>query len=58
MELCLPKDPIYGPNDCFHLPTYFKAIETSIYFLDEVGKRLRSKSARSRQAHSEKRYDY
>jgi acetylornithine deacetylase/succinyl-diaminopimelate desuccinylase-like protein len=33
----LPDDRIHGPNEKFHLPNFYKGIETSIWFLAEVG---------------------
>jgi acetylornithine deacetylase/succinyl-diaminopimelate desuccinylase-like protein len=37
MGFGLPDDRIHGPNEKFHLPNFFKGIETSIQFLAEVG---------------------
>jgi acetylornithine deacetylase/succinyl-diaminopimelate desuccinylase-like protein len=36
MGFALPDDGLHGPNEKFHLPTFFKAIATSIHFLTEV----------------------
>ena len=58
MGFGLPDDNLHGPNERFHLPTFFKAIKTSIYFLDEVGKRMRSKSAVVNRSRMESSYDY
>lgn len=38
MGFGLPDDRIHGPNEKFHLPNFFKGIETSIRFLAEVSK--------------------
>lgn len=37
MGFGLPDDRIHGPNEKFHLPNFFKGIETSIRFLADVG---------------------
>ena len=37
MGFGLPDDGIHGPNERLHLPTFFKAIETSERFLVEMG---------------------
>ena len=37
MGFGLPNDSIHGPNEKFHLPNFFRGIETSIQFLNEVG---------------------
>jgi acetylornithine deacetylase/succinyl-diaminopimelate desuccinylase-like protein len=36
MGFALPDDGLHAPNEKFHLPTFFKAIATSIHFLTEV----------------------
>jgi acetylornithine deacetylase/succinyl-diaminopimelate desuccinylase-like protein len=36
MGFALPNDGLHAPNEKFHLPTFFKAIATSIHFLTEV----------------------
>jgi acetylornithine deacetylase/succinyl-diaminopimelate desuccinylase-like protein len=33
MGFGLPSDNIHGPNEKFHLPIFYKAIETSIWYL-------------------------
>ena len=33
MGFGLPDDHIHGPNEKFHLPVFYKAIETSIWYL-------------------------
>jgi acetylornithine deacetylase/succinyl-diaminopimelate desuccinylase-like protein len=38
MGFALPDDRLHGPNEKFHLPTFFKGIATSIAFLDEMAK--------------------
>jgi acetylornithine deacetylase/succinyl-diaminopimelate desuccinylase-like protein len=47
MGFGLPDDRIHGPNEKFHLPNFYKAIETSIWYL-AIASRLR-KAARVRQ---------
>ena len=37
MGFGLPDDRIHAPNEKFHLPNFFKGIETSIQFLAELG---------------------
>jgi acetylornithine deacetylase/succinyl-diaminopimelate desuccinylase-like protein len=37
MGFGLPDDRIHAPNEKFHMPNFFKGIETSIQFLAEVG---------------------
>ena len=37
MGFGLPDDKIHAPNERFYLPNFFKGIETSIRFLDELG---------------------
>ncbi len=37
MGFGLPDDRIHGPNEKFHLPNFFKGIETSVRFLAELG---------------------
>jgi acetylornithine deacetylase/succinyl-diaminopimelate desuccinylase-like protein len=39
MGFGLPDDRIHGPNEKFHLPNFNKGIETSIFFLSEMGAR-------------------
>lgn len=38
MGFGLPDDRIHGPNERFHLPNYFNAIDASIRFLSEAGR--------------------
>jgi acetylornithine deacetylase/succinyl-diaminopimelate desuccinylase-like protein len=38
MGFALPDDGLHAPNEKFHLPTFFKAIATSIHFLTEVAR--------------------
>jgi acetylornithine deacetylase/succinyl-diaminopimelate desuccinylase-like protein len=40
MGFGLPDDHIHGPNEKFHLPTFFNAIKTSIVFLEEMRRRV------------------
>jgi len=51
MGFGLPDSHIHGPNEKFHLPTFYKAIETSIWYM-AVTSRLRS-HARSQQRQKE-----
>jgi acetylornithine deacetylase/succinyl-diaminopimelate desuccinylase-like protein len=37
MGFALPDDGAHGPNEKIDLPTFFRGIETSIYFLEEMG---------------------
>ncbi len=37
MGFGLPDDHIHAPNEKFHLPNFYKGIETSILFMAEVG---------------------
>ena len=41
MGFALPDDRLHGPNEKFHLPNFFRGIETSIRFLSEIGAGLR-----------------
>jgi hypothetical protein len=45
MGFALPDDRIHGPDEKYHLPTFFKAIDTSILLLAELERRL-GRSAR------------
>jgi acetylornithine deacetylase/succinyl-diaminopimelate desuccinylase-like protein len=38
MGFALPDDRIHAPNEKFHIPNFFKGIETSIWFLDALAK--------------------
>jgi len=40
MGFALPDDGLHSPNEKFHLPTFFKAIATSMHFLNEVAHAL------------------
>jgi acetylornithine deacetylase/succinyl-diaminopimelate desuccinylase-like protein len=37
MGFALPDDRIHAPNEKFHLPNFFRGIETSIWFLAAMG---------------------
>lgn len=37
MGFALPDDNIHAPNERFHLPNFHKGIETSIWYLNELG---------------------
>jgi len=39
MGFALPDDGMHGPNERFHLPTYFRAMEASVHFLHEWARR-------------------
>jgi len=36
MGFALPNDNVHAPNEKFHLPNFYKGIETSIWFLWEI----------------------
>jgi hypothetical protein len=36
----LPDDRIHAPNEKFHLPNFYRGIETSIWYLAAAGKTL------------------
>jgi acetylornithine deacetylase/succinyl-diaminopimelate desuccinylase-like protein len=38
MGFALPTSRIHAPNERFHLPTFFRAIETCIWFFDELAR--------------------
>jgi acetylornithine deacetylase/succinyl-diaminopimelate desuccinylase-like protein len=38
----LPDDHIHGPDERLHLPTFFRAIETSLALWEELGARPRA----------------
>jgi acetylornithine deacetylase/succinyl-diaminopimelate desuccinylase-like protein len=38
MGFALPDDHIHAPNEKFHLPNFYKGIETSIWFMDAFAK--------------------
>jgi acetylornithine deacetylase/succinyl-diaminopimelate desuccinylase-like protein len=46
MGFALPDDRIHAPNEKFHLPNFFKGIETCICFLREVASRPELRRAR------------
>jgi hypothetical protein len=50
MGFALPDDRIHAPNEKFHLPNFYKGIETSIWFLWEVSRKANG------QEHSPARY--
>jgi acetylornithine deacetylase/succinyl-diaminopimelate desuccinylase-like protein len=43
MGFGLPDDRIHGPNEKFHLPNFFRGIETSCLFLAELGGEARGR---------------
>lgn len=47
MGFGLPDDHIHGPNERLHLPTFLKAINTSISFLSEIGQQPALKQRRT-----------
>ena len=36
MGFALPQDRVHAPNEKFHLPNFFRGIETSIWFMDAL----------------------
>jgi acetylornithine deacetylase/succinyl-diaminopimelate desuccinylase-like protein len=52
MGFGLPDDHIHGPNERFHLPIFYKAIETSIWYL-ALASQLRGVARRTRQKEEE-----
>jgi acetylornithine deacetylase/succinyl-diaminopimelate desuccinylase-like protein len=38
MGFALPDDRMHAPNEKFHIPNFFKGIETSIWFMDELAR--------------------
>ena len=46
MGFALPDDRIHAPNEKFHLPTFFRGIETSIWYMDAAAQ-LRTHASRS-----------
>ena len=36
MGFALPDDRMHAPNEKFHIPNFFKGIETSIWFMDAL----------------------
>jgi acetylornithine deacetylase/succinyl-diaminopimelate desuccinylase-like protein len=47
MGFALPDDRIHAPNEKFHLPNFFKGVETCAWFLQEAARQLPIKSSRS-----------
>jgi acetylornithine deacetylase/succinyl-diaminopimelate desuccinylase-like protein len=47
MGFALPDDGLHSPNEKFHLPTFFKAIATSMHFLAEAADALKPVPGRS-----------
>jgi acetylornithine deacetylase/succinyl-diaminopimelate desuccinylase-like protein len=45
MGFALPDDSIHAPNEKFHLPNFYRGIETSIWFLAAIGE-IQDKIAR------------
>jgi len=43
MGFALPDDRIHAPNEKFHLPNFYKGIETSIWFLWEISRKGKGK---------------
>lgn len=43
MGFALPDDRIHGPNEKFHLPNFYKGIDTSLWFMAAVGAGRRPK---------------
>jgi acetylornithine deacetylase/succinyl-diaminopimelate desuccinylase-like protein len=41
MGFALPNDRIHAPNEKFHLPNFYKGIETSIWFLWEISRQAK-----------------
>jgi acetylornithine deacetylase/succinyl-diaminopimelate desuccinylase-like protein len=41
MGFALPDDHIHAPNEKFHLPNFYKGIETSIWFFWEISRRAK-----------------
>lgn len=44
MGFALPDDGMHGPNERFHLPTFFKGIAASIWVLANLATTLSSQS--------------
>jgi acetylornithine deacetylase/succinyl-diaminopimelate desuccinylase-like protein len=42
MGFALPDDRIHAPNEKFHLPNFYRGIDTSIWFLARIGARARN----------------
>jgi acetylornithine deacetylase/succinyl-diaminopimelate desuccinylase-like protein len=43
MGFALPDDRIHAPNEKFHLPNFYKGVETSIWFLWEIAQQIMGK---------------
>jgi acetylornithine deacetylase/succinyl-diaminopimelate desuccinylase-like protein len=41
MGFALPDDRVHAPNENFHLPNFYKGIETSIWFLWEISRQFK-----------------
>ena len=41
MGFALPDDRVHAPNEKFHLPNFYRGIETSIWFLWEISRQFR-----------------
>jgi hypothetical protein len=52
MGFGLPDDHQHAPNEKLHLPTFFRGVETAIWFLAAVGRthRLRAQPVRRKEA--------
>ena len=48
MGFALPDDRLHGPNEKFHLPTFFRGVATSIAFLEEAARIRPAASASTR----------
>jgi acetylornithine deacetylase/succinyl-diaminopimelate desuccinylase-like protein len=40
MGFALPDDRLHGPNEKFHLPNFYRGIETALYFLENISRKL------------------
>ena len=48
MGFALPDDRVHAPNEKFHLPNFFRGIETSIWYLAAAAKMLRPSATAAR----------